>query len=302
MRPFPKIFAIGTDYIRDIFKHNVEITEKLDGSQFVWGKFDDKLCLRSKGTTLYPEHPEKMFSLGIEYISSIQDRLPEGIIFYAEYLKTPSHNTLKYNRIPKNHLMLFGAADTTELFVSDYVQLQEYADLFDIECVPLIYQGNVKSPDFLLGLMERESVLGGSHIEGVVVKNYTAKFLLGGQPMPLMAGKFVSEKFKEVHRGWEKKNTGKGKWETFKDSYKTEARWQKAVQHLAERGELTNSPTDIGNLLKEIKNDIAAEEMEIIKNFLWAEFGTEVLRHACGGFPEFYKQLLMKKSFEDKTE
>ena len=223
-------------------------------------------------------------------------------MFYAEYLKTPSHNTLKYSRVPKNHLMLFGAMDTTELFVSDYNQLQEYAELFDIECVPLIFQGNVKSPDFLLGLLERESILGGSHIEGVVVKNYTAKFLLGGQPMPLMAGKFVSEKFKEVHRGWEKKHTGKGRWETFKDSYKTEARWHKAVQHLAEKGELTNTPKDIGGILKEIKNDIAAEEMEIIKEFLWNEFGQEILRHACGGFPEWYKEILMNRSFEDKSE
>jgi len=300
MKAFPKIFAIGTDYIKDIFKHDVEISEKIDGSQFGWGKFNNKLFLRSKGATLYTENPEKMFSLGIEYISSIQHLLPEGMIFYAEYLKTPRHNTLKYGRIPKNHLMLFGAMDITELFVSDYKQLQSYADLFDIECVPLIYQGNVKSPDFLMGLLERESVLGESHIEGVVVKNYTAKFLLGGQPMPLMAGKFVSEKFKEVHRGWEKQHTGKGRWETFKESFKTEARWNKAIQHLAEKGELTNTPSDIGNLLKEIKNDIAAEEIDTIKDFLWKEFGVEVLRYACNGFPEYYKEKLLNRSFEEE--
>jgi hypothetical protein len=170
--------------------------------------------------------------------------------------------------------------------------------MFDIECVPLIFQGNVKSPDFLLGLLERESVLGGSHIEGVVVKNYTAKFLLGGQPMPLMAGKFVSEKFKEVHRGWEKQHTGKGRWEIFKDSYKTEARWHKAVQHLAEKGELTNTPKDIGNLLKEIKNDIATEEMETIKEFLYKEFGGDLLRQATSGFPEWYKGEILKRSFD----
>ena len=76
---------------------------------------------------------------------------------------------------------------------------------------------------------------------------------------------------------------------------------QKAVQHLAEKGELTNSPTDIGNLLKEIKNDITAEEMDIIKEFLFKEFGQELLRHACGGFPEWYKQQLVERSFENKS-
>ena len=302
MKAFPKIFAIGTDYIKDIFKNDVEITEKIDGSQFGFGVFDGALYLRSKGATLYANNPEKMFNAGIEYIVSVQERLPEGIMFYAEYLRSPSHNTLKYGRTPKNHLMLFGAMNMTELFVSDYGQLTDYADLLEIEIVPLIYQGNIKSPDFLMGLLERESILGGAQVEGVVVKNYIAKFLLGGQPMPLMAGKFVSEKFKEVHRGtWNKQNTGKGKWETFKESFKTEARWQKAIQHMAEAGTLTNTPQDIGGLLKEIKDDIAAEEKEAIKDFLWKEFGVEVLRYATIGFPEWYKEKLMERSFEEET-
>ena len=171
--------------------------------------------------------------------------------------------------------------------------------LLEIEVVPLIYQGNVKNPDFLMGLLERESILGKANIEGVVVKNYQAKFLLGGQPMPLMAGKFVSEKFKEVHRnGWGKEHTGKGKWETFKESFKTEARWLKAIQHLQEAGKLTNTPQDIGALLKSIKDDITEEEKEMIKEFLWKEFGVEVLRHATIGLPEWYKERLMTRSFE----
>jgi hypothetical protein len=53
MFPFPKIFALGTMYIRDIFEGAVEITEKIDGSQFVFGMIDGKLQLRSKGAVLY---------------------------------------------------------------------------------------------------------------------------------------------------------------------------------------------------------------------------------------------------------
>lgn len=34
MKPaFPKIFSLGTNYIQDIFKEEVEVTEKVDGSQ-----------------------------------------------------------------------------------------------------------------------------------------------------------------------------------------------------------------------------------------------------------------------------
>lgn len=46
---FPKIFAIGTKYIDSIFDNEVEITEKVDGSQFAFGKIDGEVYCRSKG-------------------------------------------------------------------------------------------------------------------------------------------------------------------------------------------------------------------------------------------------------------
>jgi len=45
---FPKIFAIGTDYISNIFDDEVEITEKIDGSQFAFGKVNGELFMRIK--------------------------------------------------------------------------------------------------------------------------------------------------------------------------------------------------------------------------------------------------------------
>ena len=32
--------------------------------------------------------------------------------------------------------------------------------------------------------------------------------------------------------GWSKENTAGGKWEVFKQGYRTEARWDKSIQHL----------------------------------------------------------------------
>jgi hypothetical protein len=49
IKAFPKIFAIGQDYIKDIFDGEVEVTEKIDGSQFVFGKLAGELYFRSKG-------------------------------------------------------------------------------------------------------------------------------------------------------------------------------------------------------------------------------------------------------------
>lgn len=299
MSAFPKIFAIGTDYIKEIFSGPVEITEKLDGSQFGFGKFNGELFIRSKGKQQFIDSPDKMFKNGVDYILSIEDRLPENVGFYCEYFDRPAHNVLKYERIPKNHLALFGVSSMNgSKFVSSYSELKEWADKLDIDVVPVLHEGEVYKFDEFIKVMESESCLGGTKIEGVVVKNYNQPFLLGGQPIPLMAGKFVSEKFKEVAKDkWGREFTPGGKWQVFKDSYKTEARWNKAIQHLKENGELENSLRDIGKLIIEVKKDIGQEEKEAIKNWLWKEFGDELLRNSVKGLPEFYKEKLASGSF-----
>lgn len=294
--PFPKIFAIGTTYILDIFKHEVEVTEKLDGSQLSFGKINDTLYIRSKGAQLFIENPEKMFSEGISYIDSIQNRLPNNYVFYSEYMKKPKHNTLKYNRIPKNHLMLFGIMDIHQQFHND--RLDEFADLFEIDSVPILFRGKINHAGELMSFLERESYLEGCNIEGVVVKNFENKFLLGGQPIPLMAGKLVSEGFKEVHRErWGNEEKTKSRLEVFYDSFRTEARWEKAIQHLRDKGELLEDPKDIGNLIKEIHRDIESEEKENIKEFLYREFIGEIKRKSVANFPYWYKEYLLNKSF-----
>lgn len=293
---FPKIFAVGTDYIRDIFNEPVEVTEKIDGSQFAFGKVNGQLYLRSKGAKLYAANPEKMFAEGIAYVEQIQDRLPDGMVFYTEYLKKPKHNTLAYSRIPKNHLMLFGAMHISQKF---HLNIAEYADMLEVECVPILHSGGIGNALELSSMLDRESVLGGAKIEGVVVKNFQRQFLLGGQPMPLMAGKFVSESFKEVHRErWGAEEKGKSRMEVFFNSFRTTARWEKAVQHLQERGELLNEPKDIGKLFKEVHLDIEAEEADAIKNWLWNEFKGELKRKATAGMPEWYKKRLLGRAFE----
>ncbi len=291
LKAYPKIFQLGTKYILDIFNEPVEITEKIDGSQFCFGKINNKLYARSKGAELHFDYPEKMFTKGLEYVESIESKIPNNTIFYAEYLNKPRHNTLSYQRIPKNHLMLFGAMQLNFVFLPNL--LSKYANMFEIETVPVIFEGII-TPDKIEELLNRKSKLGGVDIEGVVVKNYFRSFILGDQPIPIMAGKYVSEKFKEVHqKNWSKENTSKGKLETYFSGFRTEARWHKAVQHLKEFGLLDFEPRDIGLLIKEIHTDIATEEKENIKDFLWSNFKGEIMRKASAGFPEWYKKQLL---------
>ena len=134
IKAFPKIFTLGDRWTQGIYDGDVEVTEKVDGSQFAFGKVDGKLFMRSKGKEIIIDNPEKMFSKAVDYVLSIEDRLLENTVYYCEYLQKPKHNTLAYSRVPKNDLMLFGVytidgATNTWFFIHDYDTLQWYSSL-----------------------------------------------------------------------------------------------------------------------------------------------------------------------------
>lgn len=293
---YSKIFALGTRHTEDILQSGeIQITEKVDGSQFAFGKLDGRVRCRSKGQEIHMEAPDKMFEEGVNYVQSIAHVLVEGCVYYCEYLRKPKHNTLAYDRIPTNHLALF-AMSFNDVFSTRHEYLTMVAEgILDIEVVPLVYEGPAidVSPEDVLAMIDRKSFLGSQNIEGVVIKNFRER-LVGGQLIPVQSAKYVSEAFKEVHReNWSAENTSGGKWQAFKDSYRTTARWNKAVEHLRDAGKLQRAPQDIGALIKEVREDITAEEKEIIKDKLWKEFSGDLIRRATAGLPEWYKEKLV---------
>jgi len=290
---FPKILHIGDKQILDLFEGEVEITEKLDGSQFSFGKIDGEVVTRSKGREF--TEPDKLFAPVWEYVHSIADRLPEGLFFYGETLGTPRHSTLAYDRTPKNFFAMFGVyvAETREFL--NYDSIVEWSEKLDVDPVPLLFRGETSQDKILEMVEDTLSYLGGQNIEGVVVKAYKPWMFLGQIPLSVMSGKYVTEEFKEVHtKDWSKLNTGKGKFEVLKENYRSEARWRKAIHHLRDRGELTGTPKDIGALIKETRVDIETEEKENIKDVLWAIYKEDILKYSIFGLPQFYKEQLVK--------
>jgi len=295
---FPKIFPIGSPHIPHLLHDEVEVTEKIDGSQFVFGVVGGELQIRSKGAYIVPEAPNSMFKEGVDYVVSIAHMLPNNHVFYGEYLQKPKHNVLAYDKIPCNHIALFAVSTVDGKFFDRWDEINWFAQYIGVSTVPLLYKGKVSDAEQLSNLLDTVSILGGQKIEGIVVKNYTP-FLLGGQVINVTSGKYVSEAFKEVHRKeWSREHTSGGKWQTFCAMYNSEARWHKAIQHLAEKGELESTPRDIGKLIKEIQDDITAEEKQTIMEMLWRLHKDDVMRQAIRGFPEWYKQELMKGAFD----
>lgn len=79
------------------------------------------------------------------------------------------------------------------------------------------------------------------------------------------------------------------------------ARWQKAIIHLREKGQLEDSPKDIGKLIAEIQNDVLSDSIDYIKDRLWEWAAKDIKRGCVGGFPEWYKEELLKLQFEKET-
>lgn len=293
---FPKILHIGDKQILDLFEGEVEITEKVDGSQFGFGKtLEGELIMRSKGREITIDVVDKLFIPAVTYVHQIADKIPNGWFFYGETLHAPRHSTLAYDRTPKNNIALFAVYDSEQRLFHNYDTILEWAAKFDVDAVPLLFRGETSAANVLEMVKDTPSYLGGANIEGVVVKAYKPWMFLGQIPLSVMSGKYVTEEFKEVHvKDWSKLNTGKGKFEVLKESYRTEARWRKAIMHLRERGELTGTPKDIGALIKEVRVDIETEEKENIKDILWGIYKEDILKYSIFGLPQFYKEELVK--------
>lgn len=293
---YPKIYNIGHKAIEALFEGPVVVEEKIDGSQFSFGVHDGELKTRSRGRNFHPDAADKMFQRGVETAKALAPLLREGWTYRGEYLNKPKHNVLKYDRVPARNFILFDVEIGDSKFLSQEAKAEE-ASRLGLECVPSFYVGVVENFQQLRELMDRESCLGGPKMEGIVVKNYN-RFALDGHPL---MGKFVSEKFKEIHKKeWGKANPSSGDiLAELAMRYKTEARWQKAVQHLAEAGELTESPKDIGALIKELKRDFEAECVDDCKEILYKWAAGKVKQSLTRGFPEWYKEQLAKKAFSE---
>ena len=300
---YSKIIALGKRATKNIFDGEVEVQEKVDGSQISFSIDEDGVVnVRSKGAKQNAEVPEanKMFEAGILAILAVKDKLTPGYTYRGEYLSKPKHNVLAYSRVPKNHIVIFDI-DMGDQDYMNHVAMSEEADRLGFEAIPLLFRGKVESAEQLKSLLETESFLGGTKIEGFVVKRYDILINHLGETDPtgkVLMGKFVSDSFKEVHRKEWKVTSRVDIIKSVGEGLRTEARWQKAVQHLRDDGRLTDSLKDIGPLMKEVNRDILDEEKASIMEALWKAFRKDIMRVPTQGLPDWYKNKLMESVFD----
>lgn len=296
LHSYSKIYHIGHKELANLFKGNVLIEEKVDGSQFTFGRRGDTLLFRSRGATIYPETADKLFKAAVDYVLSVKDQLTDGYTYRGEVLHAIRHNTLTYGRTPKHNVVIFDIeTDLGQNFLPALEKSLE-AERLDLETVPSFAAGEINDIETLRGFLERDSFLGGCKLEGIVIKNYN-QF---GDDKKVLMGKWVREEFKEIHQGaWKGANPSRSDViEMMIKVYRNENRWEKTIQHLRDAGKLQGAPQDIGSLIKEFQRDLIDECAAEIKDKLYEYALPKILRGASAGIPEFYKEKLAKQQFE----
>lgn len=294
LNSYPSVYQVGHAAIGNLFDGEVQIEEKVDGSQFTFGVMDGEILCKSKNVRFAPDMANEMFSRAVETVKELAPILHPDWQYRCEYLQKPKQNTLCYERIPEKHLIIYDINTGLEQYMS-YEDKKAEAERIGLECVPLLYRGKVETYDQFKQFLELTSVLGGCKVEGVVIKNY----IQFTRDKKVAMGKYVSESFQEIHQGdWRKRHP------TRKDvvgqiilEYKTDARWQKAVQHLEENGDYLGEMKDIPKLLKEVNQDVLKECKDEILDTLFKHFWKEISKGITRGLPEWYKEYLAKKAF-----
>lgn len=296
---YPSVFALGHKMIADLFTGPIVVQEKYDGSQFSFmlGPDGEAVC-RSKGKDQVPGAIDNMFLQAYEVVETLRvlGQLQPGWIYRCEYLSEPKHNTLVYGRRPSGCLVLFDIEIALQTFwPAD--EVAEEAVRIGLEPCATLAESDLYNMDWLGKLLETESSLGGTQVEGVVIKNYR----LFTAEKKIAIGKYVSERFKEIHSAdWRKRNpTGKDVVQALVEALRTPARWEKATQHLRDAGALEGSPRDIGNLIREVKADVLKEGEDFIKKELWRHYWPQIERGIVGGLPEWYKTRLAQEAFDN---
>ena len=151
----------------------------------------------------------------------------------------------------------------------------------------------IGGPESLLPALVESFLSWSLCIACLVVSGY--HYCVSTYIFPLFT-KYVRPEYREAHNADWKSRSPKASLQDYIDGFCNENRWKKAIFHLKEKGELEQSPRDIGKLIAEIQNDLKTEEIDNIKDVLYKHFIGDITRRAIRGFPEWYKEILIDEN------
>ena len=139
-------------FIDLISNDDITIYEDVQGSKIWVNYVNGNWNIRPKSVNQTPINlvdlaMQKYYKYAWAYLLSLPDAVTDllrpSMYFCFEYFPDEQPAHIKYERIPKNHLILTCICKYGKDFSYDIKELQTFADLFDVETLPMIYKGKL---------------------------------------------------------------------------------------------------------------------------------------------------------------
>lgn len=148
----------GKEFLEALLNKEVIVNEKMDGAFFGaqrnCGNSEEPFEFFKRNTKLtgVDRVLSSYYNPALKHFDSMSqetlDKLPCNYHFGMEYFSSPTAQSIQYDRLPKNHLILSyihkldekGEAAET---IQDKDELDKWADILDIERPPIIFQGKL---------------------------------------------------------------------------------------------------------------------------------------------------------------
>ncbi len=139
------------ELLNGILNDEIIVVEDIQGSK-IWVNWDGKdFIIRSKSISNDPINlidlaMQNYYNPAINYLNSLDNRV-RGLLnkkwnFGFEYFPDEQPANIEYDRVPKNNLVLT-AIYKDRRYDFNIDELDEYARLFDVDVVPVVFQGKL---------------------------------------------------------------------------------------------------------------------------------------------------------------
>ena len=139
------------DILEEIFNNEITIQEDIQGSK-IWVSWDgNEFIIKQKSIKNDPINMidlamQNFYNDAVEYFNNLDNRVKSLLnkkwSFCFEYFPDEQPANIKYDKIPKNKLILTNINKKGK-YSFNIDELEEYARLLDVDMVPIIFQGKL---------------------------------------------------------------------------------------------------------------------------------------------------------------
>lgn len=142
------------EILKSLFEDELIVIEDIQGSK-IWVNWNGKeFEIRPKSVSNEPINlidlaMQNYYNPVIKYFTELDERIKSLLNkkwwYCFEYFPDSQPANIEYSRVPKNQLVL-SAINKGGKFDFNIDELDEYARLFDVDLIPVVYQGNLTEP------------------------------------------------------------------------------------------------------------------------------------------------------------